>query len=81
VLEIGDNEANLAARANPGHRKRHNKTITRIAALPRELRREFATAYFTILSAEEMELCYTQSADVPNNQIVATCFSIKRTGK
>jgi len=70
-----------SARANPGHRKRHNKTITRIAALPLELRREFATAYFTILSAEEMELCYTQSADVPNNQIVATCFSIKRTGK
>jgi len=28
-----------------------------------------------------MELCYTQSADVPKNQIVATCFSIKRTGK
>jgi hypothetical protein len=55
--------------------------ITRIAALPRELRREFATAYFTTPSAEEMELCYTQSADVPNNQIVATCFSIKRTGK
>jgi hypothetical protein len=24
---------------------------------------------------------YTQSADVPNYQIVATCFSIKRTGK
>jgi len=37
--------------------------------------------HFTILSAEEMELCYTQSADVPNNQIVATCFPIKRTGK
>jgi len=28
-----------------------------------------------------MELCYTQSADVPKNQKVATCFSIKRTGK
>jgi hypothetical protein len=37
--------------------------------------------HFTILSADEMELCYTQSADVPNNQIVATCFPIKRTGK
>jgi hypothetical protein len=35
--------------------------------------------HFTILSADEMELCYTQSADVPNNQIVATCFPIKRT--
>jgi hypothetical protein len=37
--------------------------------------------HFTILSADEMELCYTQSADVPNKQIVATCFPIKRTGK
>jgi hypothetical protein len=37
--------------------------------------------HFTILSADEMELCYTQSADVPSNQIVATCFPIKRTSK
>jgi hypothetical protein len=36
---------------------------------------------FNILSADEMELCYTQSADVPNDQIVATCFPIKRTSK
>jgi hypothetical protein len=37
--------------------------------------------HFTIHSADEMELCYTQSADVPNAQIVATCFPIKHTGK
>jgi hypothetical protein len=37
--------------------------------------------HFTLLSADEMELCYTQSADVPSNQIVATCFPIKRTSK
>jgi hypothetical protein len=37
--------------------------------------------HFTILSADEMELCCTQSADVPSNQIVATCFPIKRTSK
>jgi hypothetical protein len=37
--------------------------------------------HFNILSADEMELCYTQSADVPNDQIVATCFPIKRTSK
>ncbi len=34
--------------------------------------------HFTIFSADEMELCYTQSADVPSSQIVATCFPIKR---
>jgi hypothetical protein len=36
---------------------------------------------FTIVSADEMELCYTQAANGPSNQIVATCFSIKRTKK
>ena len=33
---------------------------------------------FTILSADEMELCYTQPGASPSNQIVATCFLIKR---
>jgi len=33
---------------------------------------------FTILSADEMELCYTQPAMSPSNQIVATCFLVKR---
>lgn len=35
--------------------------------------------HFTILSADEMELCYAQPATSPSNQIVATCFLIKRT--
>jgi len=35
--------------------------------------------HFTILSADEMELCYTQPATSPSNQIVATCFLIKRS--
>lgn len=34
--------------------------------------------HFTVRSAREMELCYTQAAISPDNQIVATCFLIKR---
>jgi hypothetical protein len=34
--------------------------------------------HFTIRSADEIELCYTQAANGPTAQIVATCFLIKR---
>jgi hypothetical protein len=34
--------------------------------------------HFTVPSANEMELCYTQAAIGPDHQIVATCFLIKR---
>ena len=34
--------------------------------------------HFTVRSAREMELCYTQAAIGPDNQIVATCFLITR---
>jgi len=34
--------------------------------------------HFAIRSADEIELCYTQAANSPSNQIVATCFLIKR---
>jgi hypothetical protein len=34
--------------------------------------------HFTARSAGEMELCYTQAAISPDNQIVATCFLITR---
>lgn len=34
--------------------------------------------HFTVRSAREMELCYTQAAISPDNQIVATCFLIAR---
>jgi hypothetical protein len=34
--------------------------------------------HFTVHSADEMELCYTQAGISPDNQIVATCFLIKR---
>jgi hypothetical protein len=34
--------------------------------------------HFTVRSANEMELCYTQAAIGPDKQIVATCFLITR---
>ena len=34
--------------------------------------------HFVIRSVDEIELCYTQAANSPSNQIVATCFLIKR---
>jgi hypothetical protein len=37
--------------------------------------------HFSIRSADEIELCYTQAAISPTKQIVATCFLIKRNKK